>query len=79
MVVEVCHAFAVDLDNVEVGIGPVDKVFCQHPHSGADLQHMVRFGCKAADDAAGDTLVGEEVLPEEFLRSYFGHFVFRAL
>ena len=67
MAVEIVYGLAVNLDGVEVESLFAIEVFGEDTHAGAYLQHVGREAGEGVGNAAGDGLVGEEMLPEGFL------------
>ena len=73
------HALAVYLHHVKVRVRPVYQVLGEDAHARPYLQHTDGLGRQAVDDAARDALIGEEMLSQELLGSYFIHLAFNAL
>lgn len=75
--VEILYALAVDFGTVGRDVAALQQILCQHAHSASDLQYVV--GCagvacrQRVAYLARYVEVGQEVLTERFLCSYFRH------
>ena len=71
VVVEIGNRLAVDFDGVEINALLVIEIFGEDTHAGTYLEDMGSEPSEAVGYLAGDILVFEEMLTEEFLCSYF--------